>query len=56
MASRSGESEEVIIDLEYHGFRLSEAVEVSEKLRGVYGIGKKVYNKILLLQGAEGKI
>lgn len=56
MASRSGENEELIIDLENNGFGLQEAVEISNRLRDVYGIDKKTYNKILLLQSTDNKI
>lgn len=56
MASRSGENEESIIDLENNGFSLQEAVEISNRLRDVYGIDKKTYNKILLHQSSDGKI
>lgn len=56
MASRSGENEESIIDLENNGFKLQEAVEISNKLRDVYEIDKITYNKILLLQSTDNKI
>lgn len=56
MASLSRENEESIIDLENNGFSLQEAVEISNKLRDVYGIDKKTYNKILLLQSTDNKI